>query len=144
MAAVALLTVTALGSLLINRANQRQPDLSTPDGVVTAYIQAIQAGDADTAWNLLAPERVQQPPLKTGNTKEQFQSQVQSNRRQSSSRIRISSVTTSGDTATVVVEITQTSGDLFSGAYSHFETVTLRREGASWLITSDAYPWLFQ
>ncbi len=39
---MALLSVTALASLLINRPGQRSADLTTPSGVVIAYVQAIQ------------------------------------------------------------------------------------------------------
>jgi ketosteroid isomerase-like protein len=146
VAAVALLAVTALASLLINRPDQRSPDLATPGGVVTAYVQAIQAQQADKAWDLLAPEAVQPGPgePKRPFTKEEFRREVQYSQRQTSSRIRITSVSQTGDAATVQLEITDISGDLLSGASSHTVTVGLRRQGTSWLITSDPSPWQFQ
>jgi ketosteroid isomerase-like protein len=146
VAAVALLAVTALASLLINRPDQRSPDLATPGGVVTAYVQAIQAQQADKAWDFLAPEAVQPGPAepKRPFTKEEFRREVQYSQRQTSSRIRITSVSQTGDTATVQLEITDISGDLLSGASSHTVTVSLRRQGTSWLITSDPSPWQFQ
>jgi len=138
VAAVALLAVTALASLLINRPGQRSADLTTPSGVVTAYVQAIQAQQVDQAWNLLAPEAAGRP-----YAKEQFRQAVQNSNRQTSSRIRIASVNQSGDTATVQVEITNVSGDLISSSYSQTVTVSLRREGRFWAITSDPGPWQF-
>ncbi len=141
-----LLAVTALASLLINRPGQQSPDLSTPGGVVTAYVQAIQAQQADQAWDLLAPEAAQPGPGVPMRpfTKEQFRQEVQSGHRQTSSRIRITSVTQEGNTATVQLEVTNVSGDLLSSPYSQTFTVSLRRQGTSWRITSDPGPWQFQ
>ena len=138
VAAVALLAVTALASLLINRPGQRSPDLTTPSGVVTTYVQAIQAQQVDQAWNLLAPEAEGRPYNKV-----QFRQEVQYSHRQSSRRIRITSVSQTGDTATVQLEITDVSGDLLGTSYSQTATVNLRRQGASWRITSDPSPWQF-
>jgi SnoaL-like protein len=145
-AAVALLAVTALASLLINRPGRQSPDLSTPGGVVTAFVQAIQAQQADQAWDLLAPEAVQPGPGEPRRpiSKDEFRQEVQYSQRQTSSRIRITSVTQTADTATVQLEITDVSGDLLSGANSHAVTVSLRRQGASWRIISDPSPWQFQ
>lgn len=138
VAAVALLAVTALASLLINRPGRQSPDLSTPGGVVTAYVQAIQAQQVDQAWNLLAPEAGGRPYNKV-----QFRQEVQYAHRPTSGRIRITNVTQAGDTATVQLEVTDVSGDLFSNPYSQTVTVSLRRQGPSWLITSDPGPWQF-
>jgi ketosteroid isomerase-like protein len=147
VAAVALLTVTALGSLLVNRPNQRPPDLTTPDGVVTAYVQATQAQDADRAWDLLAHDATPSAPgepVRPPGTKDQFRQEVQYAHRETNSRIRIVSVSQAGATATVQLEVTDISSGLFSGASSHTISVSLRREGTSWRITSDASPWQFQ
>ncbi|TMD03779.1 MAG: nuclear transport factor 2 family protein [Chloroflexi bacterium] len=138
MAAVALLSLTALASLLINRPGMHSPDLTTPGGVVTAYVQAIQAQQVDQAWNLLAPEAGGRP-----YNKEQFRQEVQYAHRQTSGRIRITSVTQTGDTATVQLELTDVSGDLLGTSYSQTATVSLRRQGSSWRITSDPSPWQF-
>jgi ketosteroid isomerase-like protein len=138
VAAVALLAVTALASLLINRPGQRSPDLTTPSGVVTAYVQAIRAQQADQAWALLAPDSTGRP-----YNKEQFRQYVQSDHGQTGSRIRITSVAQTGDTATVQLEVTAISGDLLSSSYSQTVTVDLRHQGTSWRITSDPGPWQF-
>lgn len=144
--AVALLIVIALGSLLVNRPNQRPRDLSTPGGVVTAYVLAIQAQQADQAWALLAPEAVQPSPGEPRRpfSQDEFRREVQDSHRQTGSRIRITGVTQAGDTASVQLEVTDISGGLLSGATSHSVTVSLRREGTSWRITSDPSPWQFQ
>lgn len=142
---MALLILTALASLLINRPNP-SPDLSRPSGVVSAYVQAIQAGQADKAWALLAPEAVQPSPNepRPPYSKSQFEQEVQYAHRQTSSQVRITSVTESGETATVEVEVTNISGSLFSGATSRTVSLELRRQGTSWLITSDPSPFQFQ
>lgn len=142
---VALLILTALASLLINRPNPT-PDLTTPSGVVSAYIQAIHAGQADKAWALLAPEAVQPSPNqpRPPYSKNQFEQEVQYAHRQTSSQVRITSVTLAGETATVQVEVTNISGDLFGTTYSSTVSVELRRQGRSWLITSEPSPYQFQ
>lgn len=141
---VTLLIIAALGSVLVSRSEQR-PDLSKPEGVVTAYVQAIQAGNADQAWELLTPEAASflDRPGPTF-TKEDFRRMVDESRSQRGSRVRIVKVAQSGDTATVELEITRVSGDLLRGASSSYVSVGLRREGAAWRLTNLLLPWQLQ
>jgi len=142
---VALLTIAGLATLVINRPTG-SPDLTTPGGVVTAYVQAIQAQDADRAWALIAPEAQNPAPggFKRPFSRSEFDNEVRYGRRQTPSQIRITKVSQNGDTAKVQLEITDVSGGLFSSASSHPVSVDLRRQGASWLITSDPSPYQFQ
>lgn len=143
---VAILAVAALASMALVRSTTAAPDLSTPSGVVTAYIQAVQAGKAEPAWDLLSQNAVQPGPGKFGPvfSKDEFRTQVEGNRRPTASRIRILSATQSGDSATVKVEVTNASGDLLSEASSQTIAITLMREAAGWRITSNPYPYQFQ
>ena len=151
VAAVALLAVAALSSMLITRPTP--PTLKTPGGVVTAFVLAIQAARADEAWALIAPGAAP-PGLPTAApagepgrpevTRDEFQREVDGTRGQASSRIRMLSVTQAGDAATVQLEVTNYSAGPFGGASSHTVTVTLARQAGSWLITSDPSPWQFE
>src|SRR5215207_6215449 len=55
IAGVLGLVVVGLGAAAILRGREAPLDLATPGGVVMAYVLAEQDGDAETAWNLLAP-----------------------------------------------------------------------------------------
>ena len=149
---MALLTVVALVSLLVTRPARPAGQLKTPDGVVTAFVLAVQAGNAAEAWFYVSPQAappgpsLPAPPDKAGRpslTRDEFQSEVDGARGQQRSRIRIVSVSPTGDTATVVLEVTSFSSSPFGGANSHTVAVTLARQGGSWLITSDPSPWQF-
>jgi hypothetical protein len=119
------------------------PDLSTPLGVVTAYVRAVQAGDADRAWALTGQTTVQpsigEPP-RPFLSKDDYRNQVQSSRQPTTPRVRVLGSSQSGDTATVQLEVTHASGDPLTGARSDQLTVSLTREAAGWRITSDPFP----
>lgn len=147
VAAVAALTVTAIAVLILNRTDKTHPDLSTPEGVVTAFIRAVQAGNADEAWSYISPQATMAsgPPFKGPfTTKEQFRSEMRSGSSAPSSRIRIVNVRNTGTSAVVDVELTSAPGGLFGSAYSHTESISLDRSQGSWLITSFVYPGEFQ
>ncbi|HYM50448.1 MAG TPA: hypothetical protein VET65_07710 [Candidatus Limnocylindrales bacterium] len=151
VAAVSVLTVAALGTAVLTR--PPSGDLRTPEGVVIAFVEAIQARHADDAWALLAPS-AQSPSPPVGGpvfTQDEYRRAVESTGA-GSSRIRISSVSQVGNAATVQLEVTTGAGSLFGGASSHTVTVALARNPAAtgspsspaWLITSDPSPWQFQ
>jgi len=143
---VTILALAALTSMLVIRSTQPSPDLSTPSGVVTAYVQAVQAGKADQAWSLLSQDATQAGPGQPGPllSKSDFQQQVQASRGSTASRVRILSATQSGNTATVQVEVTSTSADLLTGSSSQTVVVALKQESDGWRITSNLYPGQFQ
>ncbi len=144
---VSLLALAGLTSMLLIRTTQNLPDLSTPSGVVTAYVQAVQSGKADRAWGLLSQDATNQAgPGQPGPlvSKSDFQQQVQASRGSTASRVRILSSTQSGNAATVQVEVTSTSADLLTGSSSQTVVVALKQESAGWRITSNLYPGQFQ
>ena len=147
VAVVALLTVAALGSLLATRAGQPRPDLSTPEGVVRAFVQAIQTDRADEAWSyVLASGTSPGPgqPYPPVPSKDEFRNEVDNSSQPTSSRIRILSVTRAGDNATVQLEVTSFSGAPLGEAFSHTVPVMLIARGTTWLITSNPSPWQFR
>jgi hypothetical protein len=157
IAGLALLILAALTTVLVSSANPVRPDLSKPEGVVMAYVQAIEQGDSDRAWNLLDQQEATGPsatpglppnpgpatkPLKPpGLTRDEFAREVQTRENSNSSRIRIVSSNVSGDTATVTLEITHVGSGLLSRSSSYRMAVDLRRAGSSWLITSYLPPY---
>jgi ketosteroid isomerase-like protein len=148
VAGVALLTVASLISLLVTRFQPPAGLLKTPEGVVTAFVQAIQAGNADQAWSYVSPSATvagppPAPPTRPVIGKDDFRREVEATRGQQPARIRILDVSRNGDSATVRLEVTEVSGGLFSSPSSHTVSLTLSRQDGSWLITSDPSPWQF-
>lgn len=143
LAGVAILTILGFGATLLTSLSQPAADASTPGGVVTTYVRAIQAGDADRAWALLAPNAGQPTPLLVAN-QEQFRLQLKSSGQSTSPQVRIISVSQSADTATVQLEVSRPSGDLEKSASTDQVAVSLTRQAEGWRITSDPFPWQFQ
>jgi len=140
--------VVAIASVFIVRA-AGPPPLSTPAGVVTAYVQAVRDRDADRAWGLLGPAAavgsVPPPPGSNTTTRDAFRRQVAGlpENGTTSSRIRIAETTINGDSARVAVEITTTTGGpaLFGGEYSRSLTFGLKRVNGDWRIDTAPAPY---
>jgi hypothetical protein len=143
LAGVAILTIAGVGATLLTSVSSPAADATTPLGVVTTYVRAIQAGDADRAWALTA-EGTGQPapggPLRPFLSRDDFRAQVHSGRQPTGPRIRILSSSQSADTATVQLEVSHASGDPLTGASSQQLTIALTRQADGWRITSDPYP----
>ena len=101
-------------------------DLSTPDGTVQAYVTALVNHDDETVEELLDPELGCTTPLREMYVP---------------SRVSLSIVESDerGDTATVVVEITEHGQGLFD-AWAHREAFTLRFDDGRWLVTGEPWP----
>ena len=101
-------------------------DLSTPDGTVQAYVTALVNHDDETVEELLDPELGCTTPLREMYVP---------------SRVSLSIVESDerGDTATVVVEITEHGQGLFD-AWSHRERFELERVGDGWMVTGEPWP----
>ena len=145
---VLALSVAAIVSVLLPRPGQTPADPSSPEGVTTAYMNAIRDKRPDDAWALLdSPDAVADGiggPNRTRLTQDQFRLQVNNNYRRGDRRLRIVESKITDDTARVDVEITTFSDrDLF-GPSSSSNTVTfnLKRRDGSWRITSS--PSLYQ
>jgi hypothetical protein len=148
--AIVALCAAAMITVVVPRATQNPPDLTTPDGVVVAYITAIQDKRADDAWALLdSPQAISgwygDPRSSSGPTQEWFRQQVNNtytgNR---NSRIRIVETRIEGDTARIDAEVTRFSDSmpLFgSGSSSTTVTFNAQRRDGSWRITSSPSIW---
>lgn len=146
---VVALCVAALASVVMLRASQPPPDLSTPAGVATAYILAIQNRDPDAAWELLAsPDaafpRLRRPPGEGPLTRERFRQEVLNLYRQENKRLRVVATIPGADVARVEVEIAWVrSGPPLLGSAPPPRTMLfeLKRQGATWRITSAPPLW---
>jgi hypothetical protein len=143
LAGVAILTIAGVGATLLTGSGQPAADTSTPLGVVTTYVRAIQAGDADRAWALTAQRTIQPGPGLPPRpllTRDDFRQQLQSSRQPTGPRIRILSSDQSADSATVNLEISHASGDPLTGVSTQSVTIFLTREAVGWRITADPFP----
>ena len=147
LAGVGILTIAGIGATLLSSAGSPAADSSTPLGVVTNYVRAIQAGDAYKAWFLVTPnvnQSIPGEPPRPVPTEEDFRQQVQSSRQPTSPRVRVLTVSQSADTATVQLEVSRASGNPLTGASTQQLAVMLARQADGWKITSDPFPWQFQ
>ena len=119
------------------------PDLSTPEGVTLAFALALQAGDLDQAWALLAPAAQAQ------TTKDRFISRAEGIRgTYQRARLSVQNTRVDGDTArTDLIRTSPSSGGLFGlgdSSYSNQNTVRLARENGQWRITAPPDPFLLE
>jgi hypothetical protein len=144
------LCVLAIASVFLVR-TAAPPPLTTPQGVVAAYVQAVRDRDADRAWDLLASGAAvgPAPPVASNanvTSRDVFRRQMSSlsQNAAAASRIRIASSTTSGDSARVTIEISTSTGGpaLFGGDYSRTLTFGLKRVNDVWKI--DTAPGLYE
>ena len=147
LAGVAILTIAGIGASLLTSSSSPASDASTPLGVVTTYVRAIQAGDADRAWALTAvsttPPAQNEPP-RPFLSKDDFRAQVQSSRPSTSPRIRILSSSQGAAAATVQLEVSHASANPLTGTSTQQFTIDLTRQADGWRITSDPAPWQVQ
>jgi len=151
VAAVAILTLSGSLAVMLSRANAVAADASTPRGVVATYVRAIQAGDAERAWELLSQNATGPAPAGAAPaephyvlSQDEFRQQVQSSRRPTTPGVRIVKMSESDDTATVQLSITHASANPLTGMSAQQATISLVRQAGSWLINSDPSPWAFQ
>jgi hypothetical protein len=140
VAGVLVLVVVGVAVAVLLRGQEVKPDLGTPGGVAMAYELALQRGDAEQAWDLLATS------AKANASREEFLLRAGGRRSvEDRSRLSIDAEEVTGETARV--ELTRTypgSGGPFGlgGSYSQRMTVRLVREGGSWRITVPSEPYL--
>jgi len=144
---VLLLAAVAFAVVVVNRAPEGPPDLTTADGTVRAYIAAIHDRRAEEAWRLLASPSALDPQRGPGGgamTETDFQRQVNGLSRPNDRRIRVLPPRVSDQTATVDVEIVTSSDAPFmlgGGPHSRRTTFSLRRTGEEWRITTSPSVW---
>jgi hypothetical protein len=139
--AVLGLVVLALALAVLMPSRQPAPDLNTPDGVALAYALAVQRGDLDQAWDLLAAS------VKSPLTRERFITRAEATRSSyERARLSIEDPRVDGETARVdLVRNYPSSGGLFglgSGSYSNRSTVRLVRENGQWRIATPPDPYV--
>lgn len=125
LGAIALVVVVLAVVAAIVSSNRERPELdpATPEGVVQLYVTALFNDDVAGAVTYLDPKlgcAEHLPEVYTGDT----------------ARVAVVRSTTTGDTATVVLQIEESSG---LDGWSHRETFTLHRNG-EWLITGHPWP----
>ncbi len=141
VAGVLLLVVAAIGAAFVVRGRDTPPDLTTPSGVTLAFSEALRQGDAEAAWNLLAPS------AQASTKRETFLVRAGTMRSSSNDRTRllVEDEKIEGDTATVeLARVYRGDGGFFSlgESYSTRSTVRLQRVDGSWRITVPAEPFL--
>jgi hypothetical protein len=130
--AVALVVAGIVLVLALRRA-PGQADLTRPEGVVLAYVEALDAGRYEDAWELLA--RQQQMDVPRDEFVRQAAMRFPGRRREG--RVRIDSVAVEGTTARVELSRTYSSGGGLFGpsSYSTEQSARLERQGGDWRIT---------
>lgn len=140
VAGVVVISAVAVGSVLFARTAQAPPDLAAPEGVVVAYVLAVQSKEADQAWDLLdSPEAVEYRFRVEKPDRENFRREVNNLYRDQNKRIRVLEASRTGDTARVDLEITYVSqGPILFGGGSRSRTISLslKQRGESWRITA--------
>jgi hypothetical protein len=127
--AVLLVFVGLASAMLLPRAAP-PPDLTRPEGVVGAYVEAMESGRPEAAWDLLAAS------ARSNVTRDEFIRRATAFRRGQSSRVAIERVDLSDSTARVELARTYSGGGLFGpSSYTERSTVRLEREGDVWRIT---------
>ncbi|MGA7271799.1 MAG: hypothetical protein WB239_12065 [Acidimicrobiia bacterium] len=109
-----------------------QIDVSTPEGVVQAYLQDVFEGNEEAAIARIDPAS----GCDAADLDRAFASR--------SVRVVLVDTTSSGSTARVEVRMTYTGDGPFAASeYSEEQQFELRGAGASWLITGDPWPMFF-
>jgi hypothetical protein len=129
---VLLLVAAGLAAAALQRARSSPPDLSTPSGVVLAYALAEQRGDAEAAWNFLAPA------TQGRADKDRFLAAVgRTDTGTTTQYLSTEDERVDGDTASVVLVRTYAAAGaiLATQSFSNRTTVRLTRDPGGWRIT---------
>ena len=120
-----VLVLLVVAGLAADTRDAPELDRATPHGTVQPFLRAGLGGGDGEVVALLAPARGCPAPLEiyVGDA----------------ARVGVVSVAVRGDTATVVVEITEQSGVGVLDSWTHRESYRLTRDG-DWLITGDPWP----
>lgn len=147
---IVAISVAALAAAVFARVTQPPPDLTTPEGVTTAYILAIQGREPDRAWDMLdSPQAAGGPfpgPRGASLTRETFRQQVLNLHRPENRRLRVLGTTTSGDVARVELQITTLASGPpllgnFGGGMTQTRIFELQRRESTWRISSAPPIW---
>ena len=111
----------------------RQPEVAyppeSPEGTVATFLRLLQDGQVDQAYELVAMEL----------DREAFH-QRYGDWSQRAHRVTLVRGSTTGDRATVTVDVSTFSGGAFGASdYTNRETFTLERRNGTWRITGPEY-----
>lgn len=130
IAAVAVVVVAA--GVAAVAAGQRRPvdlDADSPEATVQQYVQAVVAGDVDTAVGLLDTEGpCTVDDLTVAWVADDLRATL------------VSTAEVGEDRAVVVVAVTEGSSDPFGRGWTHDERFALTRAGTDWVITGAPWP----
>ncbi len=132
VAGAVALVVAGIVVVLVLRRAPGQHDLTRPEGVVLAYVEALDTGKPEDAWELLSRQ------LQGETTRDEFIRQATARfRTPRDGRVRIDSVAVDGATARVELSRTYSSGGGLFGpsSYSNSQSARLEQQGGSWRIT---------
>lgn len=121
-----VVVLAVIAGLLATRREPPEFDRTTPEGTVQLFVLAFIDGDDETAVAMLDPELGCKAPLRDVY-------------RPSLVSLSVVGTTTSGNSAVVVLDVTESSGGLFD-SWSHRETFDLVRADPGWLITGNPWP----
>ncbi len=137
--------VVALVAAVVSRTVQAPPDLSTPEGVASAYILAVQNREPDKAWGLLeSPAAVAGPFARAvggdnATPREQFRQEVLNSSRPGNRRLRVLGSTSTGATARVEIETRFVESGPFrfgGGGNPQTRVFELKQTPSGWRITT--------
>lgn len=138
IAGIGLLLIAAMVAIVLLRGSAAALPAATPGGTVQRFLQALETQDYDRAYDYLS-DTMSNKPSREAFTRYNAEYVTYE---QANMRLRIERESISGETATVVVEVTHysTGNPIFGGGeWTVSETFTLRREGEAWRITSLPY-----
>lgn len=125
---VAAISIVALIAVLAVKDTTQQLDATTPEGTVQQYLQSVTDRDFDTALTFLVTD--------TKCKIEDFdQSYVQD-----SIRVSLSDSVITGDSASVKVNVENSSGDPFGGSYRESQAFRLTNSDDGWKIAGIPWP----
>jgi hypothetical protein len=125
---VAAISIVALIAVLAVKDTTQQLDATTPEGTVQQYLQSVTARDFDTALTYLASDT----KCKITDFDQAYI--------QDSIRISLSDSAITGDSASVKVNIENSSGDPFGGSYSESQAFRLTQSDIGWKIAGIPWP----
>jgi hypothetical protein len=125
---VAAISIVAFITVLSVNEDTPQLDATTPEGTVQQYLQSVTARDFDTAITYLSEDT----KCKITDFDQAYI--------QESIRISLSDASVTGDSASVKVNIENSSGDPFGGSYTESQAFRLVKSDSGWKIAGIPWP----
>jgi hypothetical protein len=125
---VAAISIVALVTVLAVNEDTPQLDATTPEGTVQQYLQSVTARDFDSAITYLSEDT----KCKITDFDQAYI--------QDSIRISLSDASVTGDSASVKVNIEDSSGDPFGGSYTESQAFRLIKSDSGWKIAGIPWP----